>query len=415
MTIKLHPHQEKAVSELSNGKILQGGVGTGKSLTALVYFYTKVSGGTLEYEGSSRPVPKTPKDLYIITTAKKRDSLEWVKELALLGLTPEGLEPTQPFKVYIDSWQNIKKYREVKNAFFIFDEQRLVGRGSWVDSFLAIAKHNEWVILSATPGDTWSDYIPVFLAHGFYPNRTAFNRRHVVFNNYGGFPKIDRYIETKRLHRLRDEILVDMPFERHTIRVDEYIYADYDRKAMEVLHKKRWNIYEEAPIENASELFSAIRRLTGSDPSRLDIVLQLMKKHPRLIIFYNFNHELEQLRTLYEFTTVAEWNGHKHEPVPNAPSWVYLVQYTAGAEAWNCTTTDTMIFYSLNYSYRTMEQAKGRIDRMNTPYDVLYYYYILTDNFLDRGILRALKQKREFNIGALTRRYNKILKESINE
>ena len=408
MRVKLYPHQERAINELASGKILSGGVGTGKTLTAIAFFHTHICGGEMEPDSEGNQVPlKKSTDLYVITTAKKRDSLDWDKELALFGYSKKTSEEDHGFKIVIDSWHNIVKYKEVKDAFFIFDEQRLVGKGVWAKSFINIARYNRWVVLSATPGDVWSDYIPVFIANGFYRNRTDFNRRHVVFNTFGGFPKIERYLETKTLETLRSKILVDMPYERHTTRHRKYILAEYDLEKHQRLHKNRWNIFEDRPIENASELFMAIRRLTGSDPQRLNIIRDLMKKHDRIIIFYNFNHELEQLQKLkQEGIAVAEWNGHRHEKIPNTDRWLYLVQYAAGSEAWNCTSTDTMVFYSLNYSYKVMEQAEGRIDRLDTPYEDLWYYYILTENFLDKGILRALKKKKNFNESAWRRRYN---------
>lgn len=397
-SVELYPHQKKALEELGNGKILSGGVGSGKSLTALAYFYVKIAGGTMDGKLKFKKL-KTPTDLYIITTAKKRDSLDWQKEMAYFALSVDPESSIQGIKVVVDSWNNIKKYTEVKDAFFIFDEQRLVGSGAWVRSFLRITKTNRWILLSATPGDVWADYIPVFIANGFYRNRTDFVNHHMVINRYGGFPKVERYIYTKKLEALRDQILVDMPFNRHTTRHREFIFAEYDREKLKIIQKDRWNIFKNEPIDTASEMFASVRRLTGGDPRRLDIVVGISKKHPRLIIFYNFNHELEQLRTLGDVLgiDVAEWNGHKHEEVPEGDRWLYLVQYTSGSEAWNCTTTNAIVFYSLNYSYRITQQSEGRIDRLDTMYTDLYYYYIMTDSFLDKGIMRALKSKKNFN------------------
>ena len=128
-------------------------------------------------------------------------------------------------------------------------------------------------------------------------------------------------------------------------------------------------------------------------------LLEIVEDHPKAIIFYNFDYELEILRNLYygEDVEIAEWNGHKHQPIPRGDKWIYLVQYTAGAEGWNCITTDTIIFYSQNYSYKVLKQASGRIDRLNTPYTDLYYYHLVSKSGIDLAISRALKNKKQFN------------------
>ena len=473
----LRPHQRKALEKLKNGKILWGGVGTGKSRVAAIYYQKN----------------EAPKRVYVITTAKKRDSFDWQEEFYRIGIGPStgpilssgsgtvlparnqsrrGIHagttssdggsgkrsnvdgPTglllegdrgeeedsrpiagiYPWVLTVDSWNNIAKYANVAGAFFIFDEQRLVGAGDWTRKFLRIAKHNRWILLSGTPGDTWMDYIPVFVANNFYKNRTAFKREHVVYNTFTKFPKVDRYINVGKLMRLRAQLLVEMPYERHTKRRIVEVPLKYDKPALEMVLKKRWHIYENRPLRDVAEMFLVGRKLVNSDRSRIEMVQELWKKHPKLIVFYNFNFELEILRSLAttlptssiavgtETRTassisieamasgisnhipvvspsicVAEWNGHKHQPIPSTDRWMYLVQYTAGAEGWNCIETDAMIMYSRNYSWKVTEQAYGRIDRLNTPFQDLWYYDFTSESFIDLAIGRSLKAKETFN------------------
>lgn len=369
--IELKPHQKKAVQQLSNGNILYGGVGSGKTLTALAYYLDKES----------------DRDLLVITTAKKRDSKDWEKEAALLGIT----------KLTVDSWQNIQKYTEVSNVLLVADEQRLVGSGAWTKSFIRIAKKNHWILLSATPGDSWLDYIPVFVANGFYKNRTEFKREHVVYSSYTKFPKVERYLGTGRLIRLRDQILVEMPYVKHTTRKTEHILVDHNEYNFELAWKLRWNVFEDRPIRDVSELFRVVRKIVNTDRSRLEAIRYLLNEHSKMIIFYNFDYELEILRELNEDTVVAEWNGHKHEPIPSGKQWVYLVQYMAGSEGWNCVETNVVVFYSLTYSYKMFHQAHGRIDRLNTKFTDLQYYILLSKSIIDQAIVRSLKQKKDFN------------------
>jgi len=386
MDIPLYDHQLKAIEELDSGKILVGGVGSGKSRTALCYYILKEAEGRLVINGrGTYRAPKKRPKLYIITTARKRDTMDWQQEavpLLLSGFT-------------VDSWNNIAKYKDIRDAFFIFDEQRVVGSGAWVKSFLKIARSNRWILLSATPGDTWTDYIPVFLANGFYRNRTAFMQEHVVFSRFCKFPKVDRYIGTKKLERLRSLVVVNMIFAKPTLQHHEIVPCEYDRDLYRQVMRNRWNPYKNEPIQDISGVCYCMRKVVNSDESRMRNLRGILRKHPRAIIFYNFDYELEQLRSLP--TTVAEWNGHKHEPIPEADRWAYLVQYTAGAEGWNCTVTDTLIFFSQNYSYKIMVQAAGRIDRMNTPYRDLYYYHLRSTAPIDLAISRALAQKKNFN------------------
>lgn len=394
MTIPLRDYQINAVNRMRNGCILCGGVGSGKSRTSLAYYF-KQQGGEFE---PFREMVRNPKDLYIITTARKRDTLEWDDELLPFLLSTTNNEHYSN-KVVIDSWNNIGKYKEVTGAFFIFDEQRVVGSGAWVKSFLKIAKSNEWILLSATPGDTWSDYIPVFMANGFYRTKTEFGREHIVYSRYTNFPKIDRYVNTYRLEKLRDQILIDMDFKRETISHHEDVYCGFDVTKYKEVMRNRWDPYENEPIQQASGLCYILRRIVNTDTSRQTALLELFERHPKMIIFYNFDYELEILRGLHygENVEIAEWNGHKHELVPDGESWVYLVQYTAGAEGWNCIKTDTTVFFSQNYSYKILQQSSGRIDRLNTPFRDLYFYHLKSRAGIDLAISKALGAKKKFN------------------
>jgi hypothetical protein len=382
--IELYSHQKIALGQLKTGSILCGGVGSGKSRVAIAYYLEK----------------ECPKDLYIITTASKRDTLDWQHECGRWSLYKDRDVNSNRIQVIVDSWNNIRKYVKIEGAFFIFDEQRVVGSGSWVRSFLKIVKKNNWILLSATPGDTWLDYIPVFIANGFYKNRTEFIRNHVRWIMIAHkYPKIDGYIEEAKLIRFKHQILVEMPYSKPAISIWEIIILPFDKDKFNTIAIKRWNFYDNKPIKDIGEYCHIMRKVVNSDPSRLIQIEKLRIKHRRIIIFYNFNYELDilhQLRSDYEFQ-IAEYNGHKHEPLPNSESWIYLVQYLSGAEGWNCIETNCIVFYSLNYSYRIMIQAAGRIDRLNTPFAKLYYYTLQSESKIDLAIGKALKNKKDFN------------------
>lgn len=409
--ISLYDFQLEAVKKMHNGCILCGDVGSGKSRTSLAYYCMQQnrSGNTIVYG----KIHQTVEDLYIITTARKRDTFEWDSELANFRMSTNPENDAFKHSVIIDSWNNIHKYKDVKGAFFIFDEQRVVGRGEWVKSFLKITKANHWILLSATPGDKWEDYIPVFVANGFYKNRTQFYNEHVIWDPRVSFPKIRGYFNTNRLIRLRDRVLVQMDDQRTTIPHHEDVFVVYDISAYRELTRTRWNPWLEKPIETASELCYAWRKIVNSDDSRQIAVLEILEDHPKAIIFYNFDYELEILREIgyEEGTEIAEWNGHKHDALPTGSKWVYLVQYTAGCEGWNCITTDTIIFFSQNYSYKVQHQAEGRINRLNTPYQDLYYYHLRSRSGIDLAIHRALMDKKTFNEGAFTKRAGYFKKE----
>ena len=380
MKLELRPHQKKALEKLSDGKILWGGVGSGKSMVAVAY-----------YEAEHRH-----KDVFVITTAKKRDSLDWEKEFARVAVGKE-VDATIHGLLTVDSWNMLDKYRDVKGGFFIFDEQRLVGSGAWVKAFLKIAKNNAWILLSATPGDTWLDYIPVFVANGFYKNRTEFKAEHVVYAPFTKFPKVSRYLNEGKLSKHRNQILVHMPYEKPTTRHSITKFVTHNEPLLQNVLKTRWNIYKNKPIRDVSELFSVMRRVVNSDNSRLRAIRELLELHDRIVVFYNFDYELDALRGLQGEIAVSEWNGHKHEEIPTGNRWVYLVQYVAGSEGWNCTETDTVVFYSLTYSYKYWEQAHGRIDRLNTPFIDLYYYILRSKSIVDKLIWLSLKAKKNFN------------------
>lgn len=395
--MKLKDYQLKAINDMRNGCILCGNVGSGKSLTSIGYFL-KEQGMNLneDYGKQTKRIKKHKKPLYIITTARKRDTYEWEGELIKFHINA-----FEDDDIIIDSWNNIGKYKDVKDSFFIFDEQRVIGYGKWSKTFIEISKHNQWILLTATPGDTWMAYIPVFIANGFYKNKTDFIRQHVVYDRFSKFPKVDRYLNVQKLVRLRDRILIKMDYTKPTIHNDVNVLVEYDKELYKIVRKKRWNIFEDKPIENASEYCQTLRRIVNSDESRAASVLEILEKNPRAIIFYNYNYELDILLSLVypEGTQVAQWNGHKHQPIPDSERWVYLVQYNAGSEGWNCITTNCIIFYSQNYSYTVMKQASGRIDRMNTPFKELWYYHLKSRSDIDLMINRAIICKKKFNEG----------------
>ena len=64
MGIKLYAHQQEALDKLHNGAILNGTVGSGKSITGLAYYFTKVCNGNLDTLEMGKKI-----DIYIITTA----------------------------------------------------------------------------------------------------------------------------------------------------------------------------------------------------------------------------------------------------------------------------------------------------------------------------------------------------------
>lgn len=392
----LYDYQMDAVEKMRNGCILNGGVGSGKSRTGL-YYYFKEQGGSINQDY----IPmKNPKDLYIITTAMKRDSCEWLQELSYFLMCPDPEINYYNNKIVIDSWNNIQKYKDIYGAFFIFDEDRVTGKGKWVKTFLNIARKNNWIILSATPGDTWEQYIPVFIANGFYKNKTQFINEHIRYDpRCRNYPKIIGYYGTGKLIRLRNQILIDMDFSRKTIAHHEDVYVRYDISKYKDAMKTRWDPFKDEPIQQASGLCYVLRRIVNSDDSRQVALLEIFEKHPKMIVFYNFDYELDILKGIYygDNVEVAEWNGHSHQQIPSGKSWVYLVQYTAGAEGWNCIRTDTIVFYSQNYSYKTVSQAAGRIDRLNTPFKDLYYYHLKTRSGIDLAISKALSEKRQFN------------------
>jgi hypothetical protein len=388
--IELMKHQKQALNSLANGRILYGGVGSGKSATAMAYYMKE----------------ENPRDVYVITTAKKRDSREWMGEASKFGIGCDR-DSTVAGILSVDSWNNIGRYEDVEDSFFIFDEQRLVGSGAWVKSFLRITRRNRWILLSATPGDTWLDYAPVFIANGWYKNITDFKRQHVLYAPYVKFPKVVGYLGRSKLERRRNELLVEMPYISHTERIVNWFDVGYDKEFVAKLVKGRWHPYEDRPVKDVAELWRLTRMVINSDPSRLERILELLKFTPRLIVFYNFDYELEILRKLKEDFEVFEWNGHKHQEVPATGSWVYLVQYTAGSEGWNCITTDSMAFYSLTYSYKNFVQAQGRIDRLNTPFKKLYYYVLQSEAYIDTTIKYYLYMKKSFNERLEVEKWNK--------
>lgn len=419
--MELYQHQEEAVKKMKNGCILCGGVGSGKSITSITYYMTRVCNGyygrDLNGKVEIRLPDKYMPSLYIITTARKRDTHEWESELANWCLSTDRMVSWRRTQVVIDSWNNIDKYKQVEGAFFIFDEQRVVGYGAWSKAFIRISRANQWILLSATPGDSWIDYMPVFIANGFYKHKTDFFNKHVVvkWDQWNHYPKIERYVNDAILIEHRDSILIDMKFDRVTTPHHMDIYCDFDKQLYKHVEKDRSNPFEldekgnEIPFKDISDVIRMLRKIVATSEDRLVKLFDIWTRHKKVIVFYNFNYELELLREWCKKNDIAkgEWNGNKHEPLPDGDEWIYLVQYTAGAEGWNCTTCNTIVFYSQSYSYKQTEQACGRIDRLNTPYTDLYYYRFTSKSSIDIIIKKTLDRKEEFNDRKAAKELNK--------
>lgn len=373
---ELYSNQHEAVEKLRSGSILCGKTGSGKTITAL--FFYKIYYPNLE--------------LYVITTAKKRDTKDWEEEASLIGID----------NIVVDSWNKICDYTNNTGKFFIFDEQRVSGYSKWAKSFIKIARRNKWILLSATPGDVWMDYISVFVANGFYRNKSDFLNQHVEYYPFSNYPKIKRYHNISKLERLRNTILVKMYPNRITHRNRKYHYCEFDDVLYSDTLSNRWHIYENHPIENPSQMTQVARRIVNESDDRQRCLKEILENNDRVIIFYNYNYELDLIlnvcKTVDKDFDISQWNGKIHDELPQSDKWVYIVHYYS-AEGWNCTTSNTIVFYSLNYSYKIMEQAEGRIDRpasKNANSD-LFYHYLVSASSIDRSIMRALSLKRKFN------------------
>ena len=401
MSVTYRPEQIQAVRQLQNGSILAGGVGSGKTLTSLAWYLTSVCNAASFKKGGSlakKKVKGSP-TLYVITTAKKRDSLEWEEEAARLGLSTDPACSFTGSSIVVDSWNNIGKYSDREHAVFFFDEQRASGSGRWVKEFLKITRKNTWLLLSATPGDVWMDYLPVFMAHGFFRTRTEFMEDHVIFDRFAKYPKVKRYIGEAKLQRLRRSILVEMPVERHTTRERETVYCDYDHDLYKWVVKNRMDPWTEEPLRDAGGVCRILRKVVSDNDWRSEQAKRILSSNERVIVFYNYNYELDRILAVAESLglSTAQWNGHRHDVIPAEPRWVYICQYTSAAEGWNCTSTDTVLFWSLNYSWRVTEQCEGRIDRLNTPYSRLKYYFLESHSSIDEAVRRSLSSKKVFN------------------
>lgn len=372
---KLRPAQRDAVDRMHDGCVLLGRTGSGKTMTALGY-WLKVH---------------AQQDLYVVTTPAKRDAMEWEGDSAKLG---QYLPPER-----VVSWNKIKDFEYLESAFVVFDEQRVSGSGKWVKSFLKIAKRNDWILLSATPGDVWIDWLPLFIANGFYRTRTQFTDRHVIWDPHTRYPRIKRYIEEDRLERCQEAICVYLASPNPISRMVHDELVSYDSRKYAEVTRKRWNPFEVRPMMDAGELCRVQRRIVLENVCREEALERLLKGHPRALVFYSYNYELEAIKAVCERLgrSYGQRNGHRHDPVPvSKEPWVYIVQYQS-ADAWNCISTNIAILYSLPYSWRQQEQAMGRIDRMNTPFDELHYYRLMTDSTIDNAILACLDRKETFN------------------
>ena len=143
------------------------------------------------------------------------------------------------------------------------------------------------------------------------------------------------------------------------------------------------------------------RQLCGSyNANKLEALKDLLESSDdRIIIFYNFNNELDSIKELCEELNrpVSEVNGQ----VKDLTNWneqnntVLLGQYQAASMGLNLQQANKIIYFTPPLSSELFEQSKKRISRIGQTRNC-FYYLLICKNSIEEKIYKTLEERRDF-------------------
>lgn len=193
---------------------------------------------------------------------------------------------------------------------------------------------------------------------------------------------------------VKSEDVLDLPEQTFTVKtVDKPIALKrFERDGSVVVYGKEY------VAANVLVELTASRQLCNSKDKQQAFIDLINSINDRVVVFYNFDSELDTLKTLVKDRPIAEVNGHTNteQIYHDNDNCVLFVQYQAGARGLNLQDGNKIIYYSLTLSSDLFEQSKKRIHRIGTKYPC-FYWILQTKDSVEESIYKSLNRQEDYN------------------
>lgn len=417
--IKLYLHQSKALAEL-------------KGLNKCALYWDMGLGKT--FGGSEKMMQLGAKvNLVICQKSKIRDWIEhfntyYDNYIIYDGTKKECLHrfldyPYDEKQVLVINYELAFRRPELaklKDFTLMLDESSLIQNENSKRSKFILKKlqPKNVILLSGTPtGGKYERLWSQLHLLGWNIKKKTFYNQYVDYHyeDNEGFPLmiIDGYKNEERLkrkmrqhgcHFLKTDEVFDLPEQIHqTIGVQTTKDYRIFRKdcIVNTLVGDDYSEYIELIGDTTLTKMLYERQLCGQyNPAKLEAFRDLVEStNDRLIVFYNFNDELEKLsRIAWEnHRPVAVVNGKQKDLLPyeNAPDSITFIQYQAGAMGLNLQKANKIVYFTPPLSSELFEQSKKRIHRIGQE-KTCFYYYLTCKGSIEEKIYRTLAMRRDY-------------------
>ena len=423
--MRLFDYQQQIVDEkYEDSKALFMQMGTGKTFVSMAFF-----------EKSERA------KLLVVCLATKVD--DWNRDLTdELGLDEvvslnkgtkknrELMEDAQYLVISFESSWRLDKELVAwvdDDTYIIVDEShKIKNPSSKVGKFMRKlgAKTDYKTILTGTPqSNGYIDYYNQFHFLGYLDmNQTNFKKRYAITQmmQYGAgpiFQEIIGYRNTEELDEMihNHSVFYDRKLDDEELPDEIPVYFPSYPKYRKISNDKVYE-FKDGTLEIYDTLGAGVmlqRQLASGyiskggntevlDKSKLDWMRDFLEGYDeRVVVFYNYNAELEQLKQLLERLDrpYSEYNGHRKDlrAFQESSEGVVLANYGSASTGINdFVIASTMVMYSLTTSYIDFEQAKKRIDRIGQTKKPLFYFLIMKGT-IDARVYHSLQEGKDFD------------------
>ena len=328
-----------------------------------------------------------------------------------------------------------KELLNLKDFTLMLDESSMIQNESAKRSkFILNMNPSNVILLSGTPtsGKYENLWTQLHLL-GWEISQDTYNKQYINWKkiDVGGFihkivDKEDPYKNVDRLKsKLREhgavfmktEECFDLP-DQNFIQVNVKTtkeYRKFDKNSIITIDALTLKEYKEDPNGDCVDMTPRVeligddrltkrmykRMLCGQyNKHKLEAFSDLVEStQDRLIVFYNFNEELEQLKRIAEEheRPVSEVNGHVKDldAYENKSDSITLIQYQAGAMGLNLQKANKIIYFTLPTMSELFEQSKKRIHRIGQK-DTCFYYLMVCNGSIEEEILQTLEMRKDY-------------------